>query len=214
MAAGYGNEQSVTPLLTQHADATARNDRGLNAADFARIAGRESLTGRLRITLAANACSRDDRIIARQRIPARTDACHGYDSQRSLRHSPKHPHRHAHGASECRTPRTLSTSAIPLRDADQSAGRVDRDRTVGAPRRAQQPRLRETAGQATDPQSATAKTSAHSMTSPTTSASRSATPNSARSTDNLVDGLRRGVTAWRLSSLTCAAAARTSDCEC
>jgi ankyrin repeat protein len=47
MAAGYGNEQSVTLLLTQHADATARNDRGLNAADFARIAGRESLTKRL-----------------------------------------------------------------------------------------------------------------------------------------------------------------------
>jgi ankyrin repeat protein len=47
MAAGYGNEQSVTLLLAKHADATARNERGLNAADFARIAGRESLTKRL-----------------------------------------------------------------------------------------------------------------------------------------------------------------------
>ena len=47
MAAGYGNEQSVTLLLAQHADAAARNERGLNAADFARIAGRESLMKRL-----------------------------------------------------------------------------------------------------------------------------------------------------------------------
>ena len=47
MAAGYGNEQSVMLLLAQHADATARNERGLNAADFARLAGRESLTKRL-----------------------------------------------------------------------------------------------------------------------------------------------------------------------
>ncbi|HEY6513037.1 MAG TPA: ankyrin repeat domain-containing protein [Burkholderiaceae bacterium] len=47
MAAGYGSEDSVALLLAQHADATARNERGLNAADFARLAGRESLTKRL-----------------------------------------------------------------------------------------------------------------------------------------------------------------------
>lgn len=47
MAAGYGSEESVTLLLAQHADATTRNERGLNAADFARLAGRESLTKRL-----------------------------------------------------------------------------------------------------------------------------------------------------------------------
>lgn len=47
MAAGYGSEQSVTLLLAQHADATTRNERGLNASDFARLAGRESLTKRL-----------------------------------------------------------------------------------------------------------------------------------------------------------------------
>ena len=47
MAAGYGSEESVTLLLAQHADATTRNQRGLNAADFARLAGRENLTKRL-----------------------------------------------------------------------------------------------------------------------------------------------------------------------
>ena len=47
MAAGYGSEESVTLLLAQQADATTRNERGLNAADFARLAGRESLTKRL-----------------------------------------------------------------------------------------------------------------------------------------------------------------------
>jgi len=47
MAAGYGSEESVTLLLAQHADATTRNERGLNASDFARLAGRESLTKRL-----------------------------------------------------------------------------------------------------------------------------------------------------------------------
>jgi len=47
MAAGYGSEDSVTLLLAQHADATTRNERGLNAADFARLAGRETLTKRL-----------------------------------------------------------------------------------------------------------------------------------------------------------------------
>jgi uncharacterized protein len=47
MAARYGNEQSVTLLLAQHADATTRNERGLNAADFARLAGRETVAKRL-----------------------------------------------------------------------------------------------------------------------------------------------------------------------
>jgi len=47
MAAGYGTEQSVTLLLAERADATARNERGLNAADFARLAGRETLAKRL-----------------------------------------------------------------------------------------------------------------------------------------------------------------------
>jgi len=47
MAAGYGSEQSVALLLEQHANATARNGRGLNAADFARLAGRENLAKRL-----------------------------------------------------------------------------------------------------------------------------------------------------------------------
>ena len=47
MAARYGSDQSVTLLLEQHADAAARNDRGMNAADFARSAGRESLAKRL-----------------------------------------------------------------------------------------------------------------------------------------------------------------------
>ena len=47
MAARYGSEDSVTLLLEQHANVAARNDRGMNAADFARSAGRESLTKRL-----------------------------------------------------------------------------------------------------------------------------------------------------------------------
>ena len=47
MAARYGNEQSVAMLLEHKADAQARNDRGLNAADFARSAGREALAQRL-----------------------------------------------------------------------------------------------------------------------------------------------------------------------
>jgi len=47
MAARYGSEQSVSLLLEQRADATARNDRGMNAADFARSAGREGLAKRL-----------------------------------------------------------------------------------------------------------------------------------------------------------------------
>jgi len=47
MAARYGSEQSVALLLQQHADPTLRNERGLNAADFARSAGRDSLAKRL-----------------------------------------------------------------------------------------------------------------------------------------------------------------------
>jgi ankyrin repeat protein len=47
MAARYGSEQSVTLLLEHHADPTLRNDRGMNAADFARSAGRDSLAKRL-----------------------------------------------------------------------------------------------------------------------------------------------------------------------
>jgi ankyrin repeat protein len=47
MAARYGSETSVDLLLTRGASATARNDRGMNAADFARSAGRDSLASRL-----------------------------------------------------------------------------------------------------------------------------------------------------------------------
>ena len=47
MAARYGTEPSVTLLLEHNADATTRNERGMNAADFARSAGRESLAKRL-----------------------------------------------------------------------------------------------------------------------------------------------------------------------
>jgi ankyrin repeat protein len=47
MAARYGNEQSADLLLAQHASTEVRNDRGLNAADFARAGGREALAKRL-----------------------------------------------------------------------------------------------------------------------------------------------------------------------
>ncbi|MCG3188336.1 MAG: hypothetical protein LKCHEGNO_00314 [Burkholderiaceae bacterium] len=47
MAARYGNEQSVTILLAHHADVAARNERGMNAADFARSVGRDALAQRL-----------------------------------------------------------------------------------------------------------------------------------------------------------------------
>jgi ankyrin repeat protein len=47
MAAQYGPEASVEALLQRGADAKARNDRGLNAADFARQAGRAALAARL-----------------------------------------------------------------------------------------------------------------------------------------------------------------------
>jgi len=47
MAARYGNPASVDLLLAAGADPQARNDRGLNAADFARLARREDLAARL-----------------------------------------------------------------------------------------------------------------------------------------------------------------------
>jgi len=47
MAAQYGAEESVTLLLAHRADARVRNERGLNAADFARLIGREKLAQRL-----------------------------------------------------------------------------------------------------------------------------------------------------------------------
>jgi uncharacterized protein len=47
LAARYGAESSVDLLLAQGADLTRRNERGLNAADFARLGGRESLAVRL-----------------------------------------------------------------------------------------------------------------------------------------------------------------------
>jgi uncharacterized protein len=47
MAARYGDERNVDALLAQGASRQARNDKGLNAADFAKLAGRESLATRL-----------------------------------------------------------------------------------------------------------------------------------------------------------------------
>jgi ankyrin repeat protein len=47
MAARHGSEQSVTLLLERGADATVRNERGMNAADFARSTGRDALAKRL-----------------------------------------------------------------------------------------------------------------------------------------------------------------------
>jgi ankyrin repeat protein len=47
MAAGYGSEASVDVLLAKGADAAARNDLGMTAADFASRAGRERLAQRL-----------------------------------------------------------------------------------------------------------------------------------------------------------------------
>lgn len=47
MAARYGSEDSVRLLRARGADVNARNDLGLNAADFARLGGRESLTKEL-----------------------------------------------------------------------------------------------------------------------------------------------------------------------
>lgn len=47
MAAGYGSEDGTELLLARGADPRLRNDKALNAADFARRAGRDSLTLRL-----------------------------------------------------------------------------------------------------------------------------------------------------------------------
>lgn len=47
MAARYGDDRSVDLLLAKGADAKLRNDKGLNAADFAREGGREALAARL-----------------------------------------------------------------------------------------------------------------------------------------------------------------------
>ena len=47
MAAGYGAIDSADLLLQRGADARARNDAGLTAADFARRAGRDALAARI-----------------------------------------------------------------------------------------------------------------------------------------------------------------------
>ncbi|HEV7914493.1 MAG TPA: ankyrin repeat domain-containing protein [Albitalea sp.] len=47
MAAQYGNDASVDLLLARGANPKARNDRGLSAGDFARLAKREALAKRL-----------------------------------------------------------------------------------------------------------------------------------------------------------------------
>jgi uncharacterized protein len=47
MAARYGDERNVDVLLAQGASRQARNDKNLNAADFARLGGREKLAARL-----------------------------------------------------------------------------------------------------------------------------------------------------------------------
>jgi uncharacterized protein len=47
MAARYGDERNVDMLLAQGASRQARNDKDLNAADFARLGGREKLAARL-----------------------------------------------------------------------------------------------------------------------------------------------------------------------
>lgn len=47
MAARYGTEASTDVLLKRGADTTRKNDKGLNAADFARLDGRDKLAARL-----------------------------------------------------------------------------------------------------------------------------------------------------------------------
>jgi len=47
MAARYGAEPAVELLIARGADPKPRNDKGLNASDFARLAGREALAERL-----------------------------------------------------------------------------------------------------------------------------------------------------------------------
>jgi ankyrin repeat protein len=48
MAAQYGSEDSVRLLLEHGADPSRRNQRELSAADFAKLAGRDSLAGKVR----------------------------------------------------------------------------------------------------------------------------------------------------------------------
>jgi ankyrin repeat protein len=47
MAARYGTEDAVSALLAQKADPALRNERNMNAADFARSAGRDKLATRI-----------------------------------------------------------------------------------------------------------------------------------------------------------------------
>lgn len=47
MAAQYGSEDGVRLLLDRGADAGRRNERGMRAVDFAKLAGREALVKRL-----------------------------------------------------------------------------------------------------------------------------------------------------------------------
>lgn len=47
MAAQYGSEENVNLLLARGADLTRRNQKGLQAVDFARLSGREPLVRRL-----------------------------------------------------------------------------------------------------------------------------------------------------------------------
>lgn len=47
MAARYGDEAATQELIARGADPKLRNERGLNAADFARLGGREALAARL-----------------------------------------------------------------------------------------------------------------------------------------------------------------------
>lgn len=47
MAAQYGRSEVVGLLLREGADATLRNDKGLTAIDFARLAGREAEAGEI-----------------------------------------------------------------------------------------------------------------------------------------------------------------------
>ena len=51
MAAQYGSEDSVLLLVKRGANLGLRNDKGINAVDFARLSGREPLTARLQALL-------------------------------------------------------------------------------------------------------------------------------------------------------------------
>lgn len=53
MAAQYGSEDSAELLLKRGADAKRRNQKGLSAADFAKLSGREALAKRLEPLAAA-----------------------------------------------------------------------------------------------------------------------------------------------------------------